>query len=323
MKYYNICIIGTSEISDIAVTTFKKLNCNIHSVVGSSIEKAYIFSKKHSINNYYENIVHVLTKEIDIVYIAVPNKLHYRFARYFLTNEVHVILEKPFCLNIDDATNLFVLAESKKVFIFEAYYTKYLPSFDTLLNSLNKIGKIKFISLNAMKRSRSLVSNSYRGNKKFDIDLGNSSFMNIGIYGIHFISLLFSVKFETIVGKSNNSINEFDEVGVLIFKTPETLITLNYSKCFTDDSKNYIYGENGYISFNSLLDIGEIRIEIYNHETITIDALNKPQDLYFEMSHFVHAISTLNKAIYYKNKKETLISYELIDRIKNKDIIKY
>ena len=58
----------------------------------------------------------LLDSEIDTVYIAVPNLLHFEMAKEAVLRGKHVIVEKPFALTVLEAKELFTLA--KKIIVF-------------------------------------------------------------------------------------------------------------------------------------------------------------------------------------------------------------
>ena len=51
---------------------------------------------------FYLNFEEIINK-VDAVSIAVPTVHHYKYAKAFLANGVHVLLEKPFAETIEEA----------------------------------------------------------------------------------------------------------------------------------------------------------------------------------------------------------------------------
>ena len=51
----------------------------------------------------------------DVVYISLINALHYYWAKKFLENNYHVIIDKPATLNFKQAKNLVKFARIKKI----------------------------------------------------------------------------------------------------------------------------------------------------------------------------------------------------------------
>ena len=57
---------------------------------------------------------------VDIVYVSTPNGMHYQWASKALNAGKHVLLEKPFTSNADEAKRLVQLATEKGVVLEEA-----------------------------------------------------------------------------------------------------------------------------------------------------------------------------------------------------------
>ena len=55
-------------------------------------------------------------EKIDVVYIGLPNALHYEYAMKALKHGKHVILEKPFTVHYDESKKLIDYAKKHKLF---------------------------------------------------------------------------------------------------------------------------------------------------------------------------------------------------------------
>ncbi len=73
--------------------------------------------------------------KIDIVSIAVPTSLHYPIAKDFLENGIHVLLEKPIARDIEEAEELFELAEKKNLTL----HIGHVERFNGAIQELKKI----------------------------------------------------------------------------------------------------------------------------------------------------------------------------------------
>ncbi|KAF4454424.1 putative oxidoreductase yulF [Fusarium austroafricanum] len=104
----------------------------------------------------YDNLDTMLSQgsDIDVVYIASPNSLHYEQGVKALNAGKHVIMEKPFASNMKELDALYKLADSNNLFILEAYRHIQEPNFKTLQRLFDdektrteKFGKIYGASL--------------------------------------------------------------------------------------------------------------------------------------------------------------------------------
>lgn len=130
--------------------------------------------------------------DADVVYVAVPNHLHFSFTKKALEKGFHVILEKPITSNLRQAQELAVLAKERGRFLFEAITTIYLPSFDLIQQNLTRIGTVKVVSCNFSQYS-SRYDAFQKGNiaPVFDPEKSGGSLMDLNIYNIHWVMNLF------------------------------------------------------------------------------------------------------------------------------------
>lgn len=130
--------------------------------------------------------------EIDTVYLGVNNHLHYLFAKKVLEANKHLILEKPFTSNYNQAKQLVDLARSKKLMIFEAISTIHNPNFKKIEELLPTVGDVKIVSLNYTQYSSRY--DAFKAGEvlpAFDYKKSGGALMDLNIYNIHFIVGLF------------------------------------------------------------------------------------------------------------------------------------
>lgn len=86
----------------------------------------------------------------DVAYIGALNPDHYSLTRLFLENGKHVLCEKPLCLNFKQVKSLTDLARSKKLFLMEAVWSRFAPSYQELEKDIaaGKLGDVMFVDVN-------------------------------------------------------------------------------------------------------------------------------------------------------------------------------
>ena len=82
-------------------------------------------------NGVYYNTYADMLKDanVECIYVAVPNFLHYSFVRDALAAGKNVICEKPLTSNLREAQELEKAAKGANLFLYEAITTVYLPTF--------------------------------------------------------------------------------------------------------------------------------------------------------------------------------------------------
>lgn len=88
-------------------------------------------------------------EELDAVHICVHTDLHYEMTRKVLLHGKHVFLEKPFCLNMQQAEELIRLAREKDRILMIGHVVRFMPPYQKLKEYIDKgtFGALKFLSL--------------------------------------------------------------------------------------------------------------------------------------------------------------------------------
>ena len=143
-------ILGTGMIVKDVLTMYHELG----------VEKTYLFStkksksqalelmKKYHLDKVYTDYDELLQSDVDTIYCALPNHLHYSFSKKALENGKNVIIEKPITANSKELEDLIEIASKNHLMIFEAMNLHYTPAFLSLKEDLNKLGDIKIVSFN-------------------------------------------------------------------------------------------------------------------------------------------------------------------------------
>ncbi len=187
-------IAGTGMIVQDLLTTFNKLSFEAVYIYGTqrSMERTESLKDKYHLDKTYYDYDELLDSDADTIYIALPNFLHYSFAKKALEKNKHLIIEKPITSNYQEAKELKELAQKKHLIILEAMNVHYLPSYKSIKKNIDKVGKLKIVSLNY-----SQYSSRYNAFKEgnilpaFDYHKSGGSLMDLNVYNIHFIIGLF------------------------------------------------------------------------------------------------------------------------------------
>ena len=143
MKQVNWGIIGLGAIATQFANGFefvyieKDLSINDQNKI-REYEKSYKISKKYCYDNY-ESLIK--DKDIDIVYIALPTALHFKWIVKCLKAQKRVLVEKPATLNSKEAVTIKNLLLEESIFFTEAFMYLYHPKIKKVLE-LIKLGNI-------------------------------------------------------------------------------------------------------------------------------------------------------------------------------------
>lgn len=229
-------------------------------------------------------------KDIDTIYIALPNGLHYEFALKVLEAGKNAIVEKPFTSTIEEANHLVEVAKEKRLFLFEAITTYHNPNVKALKERLGDIGDLALVQTNYSQYSSryDLLLNGEWPNI-FNPKFSGGALMDINIYNIHFLVTLFGEP-ENITYYPRLYENKIDTSGIAILQYPNLPCSAIGAKDSASEGYAYIQGKLGTLIVNGPVnESSSVTIKIgKTEETINL----QPHDnrLVYEMENFTRVI---------------------------------
>jgi predicted dehydrogenase len=133
-------ILGAARIAPIAMVNpaAEESEAEVLAVAARDLERARRFAAKHKIPTAYGSYAQLLTDpSIDAVYIAVPNGLHGRWTKAALKAGKHVLCEKPFTANAEEAASVAEAARHSGLVVMEAFHYRYHALTARMLEILN------------------------------------------------------------------------------------------------------------------------------------------------------------------------------------------
>lgn len=245
--------------------------------------------------------------EVNCIYIASPNNLHYEYAKLALENGKHVLCEKPMCAKASQVQELAELAEKKALCLIDATPTSYLPHFDTVKELLPKIGRIRLVMCNYSQYSsrydqfRAALEDPERKGgipNVFHPLFAGGSLMDINYYNVYFACALFGrpddavyypnlavIPEEWMAESGSDRIqtdyffyNRIDTSGTMIMQYPDFVFEgagtkdtwgRNYAQIEGEDGYLYVEGgTNGLPSVRLVTREGEKEYDLQDHPHI-------------------------------------------------------
>ena len=219
----------------------------LEAITARNIDNLKELQFKYNINNIYTDTDLCLeNKEIDTIYVAVPNNLHYTVAKKALEAGKNVICEKPFTLKYDEAVELFGIAEDKGLILIEAITNQYQKNYLDIKDNIDNIGEIRLVECNF-----SQLSSRYEAFKNgviapvFDKSKGGGVLGDLNIYNIHFVVGLFGKPGK--VHYAPNIVNDVDTSGILLLEYDNFKVVCIAAKDTFNNSYVNIQGDQGII----------------------------------------------------------------------------
>lgn len=241
--------IGTGEIVHNilnAVSNTEGVICE--AVYSRSLDKGMALAKKYGVGKVYTSLSDLMDDaQVNFIYIASPNSLHYEQALMALKHGKHVICEKPFATTLEKAMTLIELAMEKGLFLFDAVPPSFLPNFYVVKEQLQKIGRIKLVMSNYSQYS-SRYDRLLEGEvtNVFSKEYAGGCLQDIGFYNLYFNVAMFG-KPETVTYFPNMYQDKVDTSGVLVLKYPDFVSSNVGAKDTWGINFVQIEGEKGYI----------------------------------------------------------------------------
>lgn len=176
-------ILGCGKIANKFASDLKLVEDGVLSAIASRDGlKLESFSREHKpalVFNSYEALVECA--DVDVIYVATPHGMHYDNVMLCLQYGKAVLCEKAFALNLGQAREMIDFARRKKVFLMEAFWTKFLPQYQKVMEIIRsgRIGEIKFVQSDF-----GFNAPQPRAQRFFDPVLGGGSLLDIGIYPV-------------------------------------------------------------------------------------------------------------------------------------------
>lgn len=130
MKKVTWGVLGTAHIAKgHTIPGMKKAeNCRLYAIAGRSMKKAETFREKFGFEKAYGSYDALLSDpEVEAVYIALPNELHYEWSLKAIRAGKHVLCEKPLAPTVQQMQELAAAAEAAGVVIMEAFAYLHSP----------------------------------------------------------------------------------------------------------------------------------------------------------------------------------------------------
>jgi predicted dehydrogenase len=178
-------ILGAARIAPQAIVKPARevAGVELRAVAARDGERARAFAAKHRIPVVHESYEALLADpELDAVYNPLPNGLHGVWTTRALRAGKHVLCEKPFTANADEARAVAAVARETGRFVMEAFHWRYHPLATRMLEILasGELGELRHVEAHLCAPLVNTKDIRYRP------DLAGGAGMDMGCYVLHF-----------------------------------------------------------------------------------------------------------------------------------------
>ncbi len=245
-------IIGTGSISERFVEACRVCEVEVNAVYNRHLAKAREFADQKYIPAAYNHYDTLLNEaDVDTVYIALPNSLHFAYAKRAMKAGKNVLMEKPFCSNLREFNDLAVTAKENNVYIIEMDRVTCLPNFQVLKVHLDEIAPIRMISMDISQYSRKY--DAYKNGEVanvFKAEYSGGALVDLGVYCVNLVTALMGMP-ENLIYVAEKNPEGVDLCGNLVMRYPGTRASITMSKNSIGRKDIAIQGENGTLFVDS------------------------------------------------------------------------
>lgn len=262
-----IGIIGAAKIAGKvapALAAIPEIQC--YAVASRSLEKAEEFARQYGFEKAYGSYEEMLQDpEVELVYVATPHSHHYEHMMLCIAYGKHIICEKAFTLNADQAMKIKDAAAQKGVYVAEAIWTRYMPSRHVIQKVLESgiIGKPNTLTANLSY----VIGNVPR---IVEPELAGGALLDIGVYGLNFSMMHFGTDIERVETAVQMTEKGVDAMEVItLFYRDGRMAVLTHSVWCRSDRKGIIHGDKGYMVVENINNPQSLRV--YDTEDILLE----------------------------------------------------
>ena len=216
----------------------------------SNIKKV-INDKTACVNNYSA----LVDYNLDAVVISTPDYLKKELIMYFLSEGIHVLVEKPLSVDPNDINEFYKLAVLNKCVLYTGYNIRFFPSVKKLINLLddNYFGEIRHVRM--FYGHGGIHSLLAKDNWRTSSKSWGGSFIDMGTHLLNLCNLFINEMGINIdIYKQFIIKNGVEDHCTVIIKNDRTIIELTSSwASWRSQFSLDVYGDEGFCRINSLV----------------------------------------------------------------------
>ena len=276
MNPIKVGVIGVGHLGSIHAKIYKESrHCQLIGVCDTNPDNLKRVSSSLRVTGYADH--NELFGKVDAVSIAVPTVLHHKITTDFLKAGIHVLVEKPFTLTIEEADDLIKLADENKLILQVGHIERFNSAFAATL----KIIKLpRFIECHRL---------SAFPNRSLDV----GAVLDIMIHDIDIVLGLVNSPLERVDSVGINVLTNFEDIANarLTFKNG-CVANLTASRVSDEAMRKIrIFQEDTYIS----LDYKNAEASVYRKVALKITKeklpIEKEQPLQKELESFIDCVA--------------------------------
>ena len=274
----HIGILGAGRIAATMAQTIRRMNdsgdkgVRLFAVAAREEARAQAFAREWGVERAYASYEAMLSDPaVELVYIATPHSHHFAQAILCLSHGKHILCEKAFTVNAQQAQEVTRLARERGLLAAEAIWTRYQPMRQTLAEILDAgaIGRPELLTANlcyAVTDKERIVQP----------ELAGGALLDVGVYTLNFAEMAFgwAQGVQACCVKSPQGVDMADSITLTWPGGKMAVLTAGVRT--VSDRFGAIYGTDGYLMVENINNPQAIRVYDAKHRLVS-ETLCPPQ----------------------------------------------
>lgn len=217
-----------------------------------SLLEKHDLQNDNTIKRYTDYKKMIEENEIELAGIATESGIHAEIALYCIEHNIHVIIEKPMAMSIEDADRIIKLSEEKGVKVSACHQNRFNVAIQEMRKALEtgRFGKLSHGSIHVRwNRNQNYYTQApWRGTWAQD----GGALMNQCIHGIDLLRWMMGNEIEEVYGATRQQFHEYLEaedlgMAVVKFKNGAVATIEGTTNVYPQNLEEtlYLFGENG------------------------------------------------------------------------------
>ena len=291
-------IIGTGTISHEFIKAAQLSSEYAFTAVYSrTLSAAERFAQAYKNVALYTDMIEFLSADLDVVYIASPNSLHFNHAKVAILARKHVIVEKPAVSRPEEWRELVKLAAEHQVYIFEAARNYHEAAFAVIRDFLKdkKIWGANFTYAKYSSKMGALLSGQEPN--VFSAKFSGGALMDLGVYTLYAAVRLFGAP-QSVCYTAQQLPNSVDLNGSGSLIYPDFQVRIQAGKNIHSQLPAEIYTDKGTLTLDGIEFIRSAIFQKLNGETESLAIRQADHQMLEEAQAFARVLKGGQEELY-------------------------
>lgn len=267
MSAFRIGVLGSGDIARRVSRALKPLDeVELYCVASHHRENAERLARDYGYRKVHDSYEAVIEDaQVDVVYIGLLHSLHYPYAMKCLAAGKPVLCEKPFAMNAREAEEMVEGFRSKRLFLGEALWTRFLPArhFVEQAVSTGRIGRIVLADVN-------MICNIAHLDRMTNPEKGGGALLDLGVYALNFVDMFLGLDYDDMRTLCTRHTTGVDDTEVALLHYPDGRIaTCKISMSGCGNPRGILYGTEGRIEVDDVMNFS--RVAVYDCRNRLLD----------------------------------------------------